>query len=113
SCPSCKYFGNNYAARRLLRAAASPTTKASLRLLARRLAAPAPAPTRFLRARASPTSRAALRLLARRLATASPGSVRTFFLGLMLFPQIYVYKTALPPGRLPRPWACPSPAPPR
>src|SRR5215471_532933 len=63
------------AARRFLRPAASPTSRAALRLLDPRLAAPAA--TRLLRARATPTARAALRLLERRLATACSKPVRT------------------------------------
>src|SRR5215469_6773719 len=64
SCLLRNTLGKNYAARRaLLRAAAIPTTRPSLRLLERRLAAPAA--SRFFRARASPTARASLRLLER------------------------------------------------
>src|SRR5215471_16763890 len=127
SCLPRYKLGGNYAARRalaLLRAAAIPTTRASLRLLARRLAAPcparllraavsptsraalrlldprlaAPAATRLLRARASPTARAALRLLDRRLATPCPNPV--LFLAFMLIPPMYIYKTATPSWRL-------------
>ena len=76
SCLLRDKLAGNYAARRalaLLRAAAIPTTRPSLRLLERRLAAP-PAASRFLRAAASPTSRAALRLLDPRLA--APAATR-------------------------------------
>src|SRR5215472_10363879 len=128
SCLLRNTLGKNYAARRalaLLRAAPIPTTRASLRLLARRLAAPpaasrflraaasptsraalrlldprlaAPAATLILRARATPTSRAALRLLDRRLAPAATNPV--LFLAFMLIPPMYIYKTATPSWRL-------------
>src|SRR5215469_14268925 len=99
SCLLRNKLAGNYAARRALafrRAAASPTSRAALRLLDPRLAAPAA--TRLLRARASPTARTALRLLDRRLAAA--GSNPVLFLALMLIPPMYIYKTAMPSWRL-------------